>query len=224
MNLPTQKYSQDLRRYYRLPVVQMSLTMVLSLFVLSTFIIFALRPTVVSITTLKKTIAESEKTLVKLEKKITSLQNASTELEKLQQFLPILNIDIPNNGATYSPLIASVETLAYQNGIKLESESIGSTLLFSRIFAPFSPNKNQKVVSLPFSVRIVGSYPNVSAFLTKLLSMERIINIDAVTITKEATTSKDMSTTVSLNISGNAYYLADETQIEKALVLKKETR
>lgn len=227
MNLPTQKYSQDLRRYYRLPVVQMSLTMVLSLFVLSVFIIFALRPTVVSITTLKKTIAESESTLKQLETKIASLQKVSTELESLQLFLPILNTSIPNNGATYAPLITSVESLANQTGTKLENESIGPTLLFSRILSPFSPNKNQKVIMLPFTVKLSGTFPGISDFLTKLLTMDRIIGIESVIITKEAistTASKDAGVTVSLNINGSTYYLADETQINKALVSIKEAR
>lgn len=220
MNLPTKKYSQDLRRYYRLPAVQVSLTLVLSLFVITIFVMFALRPTILSIVTLGKTIKESETILQQLETKVTGLQKASTQLETLKPFLPILNKNIPNNGATYSTLTIAIEILADNSGVKLESESIGPTLLFSRILSPFTPNKNQNVVSLPFNIRIVGSYPGVTGFLNNLLSMERIVMVDAVTITKE-TASKTTDATVSLNISGNAYYLADETQLQKAILEQK---
>lgn len=216
MNIPTRRYAQDLRRYYRLPEIQVSLTLVLSLFVVAIFVVFALRPTIVSIVTLKKTINESQKTLKQLDTKVINLQKAATQLDALKPFLPILNTDIPNNGAMYSPLTAAVENLALATGTKLESESLGSTLLFSRILSPFTPDKHQSVVAMPFTLRVTGGYPGVVDFLTKLLSMERIVMVESVTITKEAG-AKSTSVTVSLNISGNAYYLADEAKLQKSL-------
>lgn len=216
MKLQTQKYSQDLRRYYQLPAVQVSLTLVLSLFISAMFIVFALRPTVLSILTLQKTIVESEKTLTQLESKVKNLQAAAIQLESIKPFLTILNTTIPNTGAMYSPLSSAVESLVSQTGTTLEGTSLGSTLLFSRVLTPFAPNKNQSVVLLPFSVRVTGTFPAVSAFLTQLLSMERIIMIDSATVTKDAG-SKSVIPSVSLNMSGNAYYLADEAQLLKSM-------
>ncbi len=220
MNLPTQRYLHDLRKYYRLPAVQASLTLVLSLFLVAIFVAFALRPTIVSIVTLRTTIGESEKTLQQLDTKVSSLQRAAVQLESLKPFLPILNTNIPNNGAEYSPLSLAVEALARQTGTKLENESLGATLLFSRILAPFAPGKNQIVVELPFSLRVSGSYPNVSLFLTRLLSMERIVMVESITITREAE-NKSENAGVALNVSGSAYYLADEAQLQKAMPDKK---
>ncbi len=220
MNINTQKYSQDLRRYYRLPAVQVSMTLVLSLFVMAIFIVFALRPTITSIVTLNKTISESEKTLNQLETKVKALQLAANQLELIKSSLPLLNTSIPNTGAQYSPLTVAVESLAVQTGVQIESESLGSTLLFSRILTPFAPNKKQVVVALPFSLRVVGNYPSVNAFLSQLLKMERIISLDSVTVTREAG-SKTTAAGVALNIGGNAYYLADEGQLQKALPEKK---
>lgn len=216
MNIPTQRYAQDLRKYYRLPSVQVSLTLVLSLFVAAIFIVFALRPTLVSIVTLQKTINESKTTLQKLDTKVAALQKASAQLDTIKPLLAILNTDIPNNGAAYSPLTLAVESIANQNSARLENESLGPTLLFSRIIAPFAPNKSQNVVPLPFAVRVTGNYPSVAAFLTKLLTMERIVSIDTVSITKEAT-GKTTEATVTLNINGSAYYLADQAQLEKSI-------
>jgi Tfp pilus assembly protein PilO len=220
MNLPTQRYSQDLRKYYRLPAVQTSLTLVLSLFVMAGFILFALRPTIVSIVTLKKTIIESESSLQQLDIKVANLQIASNQLEANKPFLAILNTNIPNSGAMYSPLTSTIESLSIQNNTKLDSESLGSTLLFSRILSPFKLSKNQSVVALPFTIRVNGNYPDVTVFLTQLLSMERIVSVDSVTITKEAAT-KTTGTMVALNVSGSAYYLADETQLQEALATPK---
>jgi Tfp pilus assembly protein PilO len=223
MNLQTQKYSQDLRRYYRLPATQISLTLVLSLFVMSIFIVAALRPTLMSITTLKKTISESEATLKKLDTKVENLQKISVQLEAIKSFLPTLNTNIPTSGAKYAPLNSAVESLAFQTGAKLDSESIGPTLLFSRILTPFAPNKHQGVVALPFSVRVTGSYSQVFDFLTKLLRMERIISTESISIVKEAS-SKGEVMLVGLSINGEAYYLADEAQLEKSMAQPKGTK
>ena len=216
MKLATPRYAQDLRRYYRLPSVQVSLTIVLSLFVMAIFIAFALRPTIVSIVTLKKTIEESQKTLQQLDTKVNNLQKASAVLETIKPQLPIINTSIPNKGAMYSPFTSTIETLSAQSLTQLENESLGSTLLFSRILAPFTPNKNQSVISMPYSVRVTGAYPDILAFLTKLLTMERVVTIDAITITREVAT-KSKTTIVSLNVSGSTFYLADDAQLQKAL-------
>lgn len=223
MKPATQRYAQNLNRYYRMPAVQVSLTLTLSLFVMAIFIMFALRPTIVAIVTLKKTITESEKVLQQLSIKSSNLQKASVRFELLKPMLPMLNLTIPNIGAEYSPLTTAIETLSRQTGTQLESESLGPTLLFSRIISPFIPSKGQSVVELPFTVRVVGSYPNVASFLTKLLSMERIIVIESVTITKE-TGAKDVNVGVALNISGSAYYLAEATQLEKSIMEDKRKK
>ncbi|MEI8232141.1 MAG: type 4a pilus biogenesis protein PilO [bacterium] len=223
MNNSTRKYNLDLRRYYRIPAVQTSLTLVLSLFVMTIFLVFALRPTIVSIVTLKKTIIESESKLEKLDAKVLNLQKAATQLESVKSFLPTLNTNIPNGGAMYSPLSSTIEALSIQNQTQLDSESLGPTLLFSRLLSPFVPNKNQSVVLLPFNIRIVGDYNNVNTFLTKLLSMERIITIDTISIEKEVD-SKNEATNVALNISGNAYYLADEALLEKSMTSSKGSK
>lgn len=220
MKMPSQHYGQDLRRYYRLPAVQVSLAVVLSLFVISVFIVFALRPTIISITNLQKTISESEKTLKQLDAKVVSLQKASAQLEKIKPLLSSINTSIPNLGAQYSPLANSLEILANQTGVKIENESISGTLLFSRVLSPFSPNRNQKIISMPFSIRVTGTYAGISDFMSKLLKMERIVLAESISITKE-NGGKTSEQIVALNLSGNVYYLADEDQLNKAMNVKK---
>ena len=223
MKLPTQRYVQDLRRYYLLPVIQVSLTLVLSLFVMAIFVIFALRPTILSIVTLKKTIIVSEETLDKLNTKVIDLKKASTQLETLKPFLPIINKNIPNNGAMYFPLTSAVESIAVSSDVQLESSTLDSTLLYSRILVPFKPTTKQSVVLLPFSVSAIGTYPHIVDFLTKLLSMERIVMIESVDISKEVN-NNNLETSVTLNFVGSAYYLADETQLQNSLQDIKGTK
>ncbi len=73
MKFDTSKYSRDLSKYYKLPLVKVSLTLVLSIFVITLFLGLALRPTLISITSLIKTIEESKKTYQSLQEKIDNL-------------------------------------------------------------------------------------------------------------------------------------------------------
>jgi Tfp pilus assembly protein PilO len=222
MNISAQHYARDLGRYYRQPATQVSLALVLSLFIMAVFIIFALRPTLVAVTTLQKTIAESQTILQTLDAKVSNLQKASAQLEAIKPSLANLNSSIPNDGADYGTFSKTVEQLALQDGVTLDTGSLGPTLLYSRILTVFTPDKNQNVVTLPYTIRIIGSYPSVYTFLTQILMMQRVVSVDSVTITKQAE-SKTNTEAVAMDIGGNAYYLASDAQLKQALIVNKGT-
>jgi Tfp pilus assembly protein PilO len=211
------KYQLDLSRYYRIPVVQASLNVVMSLFIAAFFILFALRPTFITILKLQKTIADSQVTYKTLEAKVAALQKAAKSLETLAPELPFIDASIPAKEAGYTPLISSMEVLAQQHGVTLITSTLGETVLYSRIFSPFTPNKNQTLVSLPFSARVVGSYQAVSQFLHSVLNMDRVINVESLTYAREGNTKGSTVVSTSLTITGEAYYLADQAQLLKAM-------
>ncbi|KKU45345.1 MAG: hypothetical protein UX62_C0037G0004 [Microgenomates group bacterium GW2011_GWA2_46_7] len=93
---------------------------------------------------------------------------------------------------------------------------MGPTLLYSRVITPFTPKKDQGVVSLPLSIRVTGNYQTVIVFLTQLLKMERVVGVNAVVITKESG-SRGENVSVAMSIAGEAYYLANEAQLKAAL-------
>ena len=194
----------------------MSLTVVLSLFIMAVFIVLALRPTIVAIVKLQKTIVEARKTVEQLERKVGGLEKAASQLEMIKEALPTLNTSITNNGAGYDPLNPQIELLASQAGVQLQGESMGPTLLYSRVITPFTPKKDQGVVSLPLSIRVTGNYQTVIVFLTQLLKMERVVGVNAVVITKESG-SRGENVSVAMSIAGEAYYLANEAQLKAAL-------
>lgn len=211
------KYQLDLSRYYHIPAVQSSLNVVMSLFVAAFFILFALRPTFITIVKLQKTIADSRLTLKTLDTKVTALQRASTALEALTPVLPMIEASVPSKEAGYSPLISTMEVLAAQNEVVLTTSTLGETVLYSRIFSPFTPNKNQTVIALPFTAQVVGSYSAVTQFLRGVMNMDRIINLESLTYTREGTARGTTTSSTSLTITGEAYYLADQAQLLKAL-------
>jgi len=227
MKFDTSKYSRDLRRYYQIPAVSVSLTLVLSLLVMAVFIAFALRPTLVSITSLKKTIAESQKTSQTLKTKVKNLQAASAQYETIVSMLPKLNASVPNKGVDYSGFVKAVEAMADQTGVMLDSESLGASILFSRLSTPFFHDKTHSAIELKFQIGTTGSYPQLQSFLNQLLQWERILMLESFSISPtnvRGNASDATKANLKLEISGNAYYLADEAEITKATQTKKGTK
>lgn len=223
MNLRAQHYVRDLRRYYRLPATQVSLTVVLSLLVVAIFISFALRPTFVTIVNLQKTITESKKTLEVLQLKRTNLEKAAGVWEQIKQFDESLNQGIVNKNAGYDPLVEQIEQVARATGVTFQSENLGPALLFSRVVAPYTAYKNQSVIGLPITIKVTGSYPTVLDFLQRIMGMERLIGVETVTISRE-TGMKSDNLVVALNLNGSAYYLADQQQLKPLLEEKRRGR
>lgn len=224
MKFDSAKYTRDLKRYYQIPAVQSSLTVVLSIFVIAVFISMALRPTLISITNLKGTINDATKTSETLKSKVKTLQTATSQLELIKPLLPKLNGNIPNNGVMYSELVNTIEALAIQSGVKLDSESLGASLLFSRIASPFSDDRDHNVVALKYNISVTGPYPQLNQFLNTFLLMERLAMVDSINISPAGSSrNKDnkAGTGLKLDITGNVFYIADEEQITTILSEKK---
>lgn len=206
----------DLARYYRLPSVQVSLGVVLAFIITAFFIIFAIRPTFATIVKLQKNIEESRTTLKDLETKVTALSKAATLLEKIAPQLPLLESSIPPDGMRYEELTYNLEVLAQDTQATLESFTLGDSLLSSRLVNTYTPNKKQEVVPTPITVRINGSYPQISAYLTRLASTIRLTTIESVAILRAGTGSqKSGGGTLTMTISGLVYYAADPGAIQK---------
>ncbi|HBD02091.1 MAG: hypothetical protein UX38_C0002G0119 [Microgenomates group bacterium GW2011_GWC1_46_16] len=215
-------YNLDLKRYYRTPATQMSLAVVLSLFVSGFFLVFALRPTVVAITKLNKTIEEGELTLTKLEAKVNSLEATAEIYEEIKFALPVLERGIPQIGVEYGTLAQAVEYVAYQTGVEIGSENMGEALIYSRLINPYTLSKNQNIIKLPFSVRVAGDYGEIKNFLSRFMRLGRVVNVETISISNE--TGREGEGVTSANISGEAYYLANEAQLTKLFDLKETKR
>lgn len=206
----------DLMRYYRLPSVQVSLGVVLALLITAFFIMFAIRPTLATITGLQKEIEESRKTLGELEKKVEALNKASILLEKIKPQLPLMESSIPSEGMGYDELSYNLEALAQNTGVTLESFALGESLIVSRLVDAYSPNKKQEVIPSSINIRVKGSYPQVNAFLTQLASTIRLTAIESVAILRDGTRSRETNLgSLTMTISGKVYYLADPGVVKK---------
>ena len=209
------KYSLNLRNYYKLPAVHTSLTLVLSLFICAFFILVALRPTFIAIAKLNTTIADSKKTLAQLNAKAGALQQAERVWEEIKQFEPQIERAIPSKGPAYPALVLSAEVLATSSNVQIASETIGPALTFSSIADPYT-GKKRSVITIPYSVRVTGEYQNIMEFMRQLTNLDRMIQIDSLSIARDAE-AEGVAQTLTLSVSAKTYIAADEQMITKIL-------
>lgn len=222
MTQQRRRYSIDLRRYYRIPSVQVSLGIVLSLFIITFFVAFAIRPTFATIARLHKEIEESKKVMSELETKVKSLNKANDLLTKITPLLEKVDASIPEDEAGTQNLTAVIELMAKQAGVSVETTTIGESLLYSKTIDPFNPDKKKEVVELPFTVKVTGSFESCMQMLQNVVRVARIASVDNVTVSKEGAKKQASNLTIAMTINGKAYYLANKGMLDKAFFTKKD--
>lgn len=208
------KYSLDLSRYYRNPSTKVSLSIVLSVFIVIFFILVAIKPTFVTIAKLNVEIEESEKTLTQLIAKTDALIQAASVWESLQPSIPYVKASIPRSGPEYAKLTKTIEVLALESGVGITSLTVGESLLYSQATNVFE-GREQEVIEVPLTVRVIGEFAQVLDFLEEMLKVDRLVGLESVTINREVEGAD--STTVGLAMTGNVQYLANSKILNKIL-------
>lgn len=213
------RVTADFRRYYAMPSVQSSLTVVLSIFIVAFFIFAAIRPTFRTVAELKKSITESQDVLKKLKTKSAALEEIGVTWEKISPLSSYVNNSIPVEGPRYKELSRSIEVIAYDTGVSIKGEQVGGAVTYSSVVDPYSGNA-RKVINMPYSISVTGSFIQLNNFLDQITTLDRIITIDNITFAKD-TKAADGSSQASLSIVGNTHYVANEAIINKLIVGSK---
>lgn len=206
------QYSVNLMKYYRVPSVQKSLSLVLSILVSAFFITLAIRPTLIAITKEKQTISESEKILVQLKAKTAALQKANIVWESIQPMRPQIEASFPSSGPDYQTITKSIEILAIESGVTIASEALGEALIYSSIIDPYS-GKGRVVVEMPYSVKVGGTYSQLISFFDQILNMNRVFGVESLGIGEDVSKANVDSGGLSLGLSGHIYYVANQEQL-----------
>lgn len=173
--------------------VQSFTTIILALATLSFFGIFAISPTLATIADLQKQISDNQFVNMQLQQKIANLTNLEGQYKDLQKDLPILYTAIPPE-PNVTTLVGQIQTIAQKSQVNLlqvQTLPVDVTGVVSTQFNSFA-----------FALDISGSYANIQSFLKSLTSYNRIVTIDAVSLTKSLTDT----TTYNLSVRGRTYF------------------
>ncbi|MBU1071165.1 type 4a pilus biogenesis protein PilO [Patescibacteria group bacterium] len=170
---------RNLRLVYQKPQIRVPAEVLLSVFASLFLIMVAIRPTLVTVTELKKKIEDQVIVETKLDTKIKKLIQARKQLDENESNLPLFERAVPEN-YTYANLAKKIEIIAAEEMIDIES------LVFSSVFVSADEGeKNPGVVKeFTISFAVVANEPTVVSFLTKIENLDRALTISAVEITK----------------------------------------
>ncbi|HKC14466.1 MAG TPA: type 4a pilus biogenesis protein PilO [Patescibacteria group bacterium] len=163
-------------------------TLILTFFALSFFGLFAINPTLSTIAELNKKLEDNKFIDEKLGQKIANLTALQQKYANLQPDLPIIFAAIPKSPEV--PIFAAlVQAIASNQNITIETLQT----------FPVDVNTNQnprQYSSFSFALTADGSYNDLSNFLSSLTSMQRIVQIDIISLTKKTGTSNSLQLTL----------------------------
>lgn len=167
----------------------------LSLFTLSFFGLFAIRPTLITAISLTKKVADLRKLYVDYENKISSLIKAQGEYEQIRNDIPLIGKALPANPSS-GKLAQAVEKFAARENFVISQFQIDPV--------PISiPAPSGKLYDYNFVLVGIGKYPAISAFLNHLVNWQRIVNIKSLEFTQTGGTS---SANLRVSIKAATFY------------------
>jgi hypothetical protein len=171
--------------------LQAFLEIILSLATLIVFIVFALKPTALTMVSLNKEIDEKKSTLDTLNQKIDNLQTANNLYVQNQDVIPDINAAIftAPKPDTFSKQIVGI---AQRNSVDLVGMSIGQVAIFGK--PPTKISQTEEVIPLPegaesmeVSITVKGSYSDLIAFLRDLENLRIPIKVDTLNLSTSTT-------------------------------------
>lgn len=136
----------------------------LSVFTITIFTLFAIRPTLVTIAGLNSDIRTKNETIAQLDQKIESLVAAQALYEENRTSIALLSSAVPS-APEPETTIRQVESIASQTGLQLSGLTVGTVDL--------TKTSMQELETVPFSVSGTGGYRAMLTFLQQVEKMRR---------------------------------------------------
>lgn len=193
-SVTTEKYLSAIMPTLREKKVQQFTTIAFTLIAASFFGIFAITPTVRTITDLQRQISDDEFVNQRLNVKINNLANLQQQYQTIQKSLDIMYGAVPTTPdlATY---IAQVQTLAKGNNLLVNGiQTLPVDLTNSTLAGQYN--------TFSYNVDAQGSYNDDLKFLSAMTTFTRLVTIDAVALQQNASPSTEYR----INIRGKAFF------------------
>lgn len=182
------RYYVNVKKVWDKPTVKRFSTATATLALVAFFLLVALKPTIETIFTLNKKIADATETEVLMTKKIADIGLAINQYQKIQADLPLLNEYYPKS-AEAGKIVEILNQNTKVSGMDTPSYSFSQYQL--------KGGKGQFSISYNSS----NTYPSALNFLQNLMDVRRLIVLTGLNISEEKNSSK-----LNVLINSEAYY------------------
>ena len=192
------KYFTFIQPFIKSRFIRTYTPVVLTLWIIIIFILFALKPTLETIFVLQKKQSDAGQILKNLDQKIADLNLAKQNYDNLGESIKSkIQQTIPDS-VTVRTIAASLEDAARTN-----DASISALQFQSFILEPKRDNSLENLAEIEFTFNIEGGYSNLLSTLRQLKSTNRLINISSVSFHSTEGESRNLV----MSISGKAYFV-----------------
>ncbi len=192
------KKRQDLRMFTEV---------ILSLTTIIVFLLFALKPTVLTIINLVQEIQAKKETVAQLDQKIAALQSAQNVYSEESSFVSIAESSVPGNPQP-DTFVRQIEGVASKDSANILGISVGQVTLTGTETqkAKLSDLKpiSSKAKEMTVSISVAGDFTNLTSFITDLDNLRRPIRIDILGVNSSIT---DKGRVIVAVISGRVPFL-----------------
>lgn len=187
--------------------IKMFLEILLSLVTITIFSVFALKPTLLTISQLIKDNREKQETINNMEQKINNIAIAQDIYEQYIEKIPLIEQSVPNTPGPEN-LLRQFEGIAYKNSVSIVGSSVDEIVLIGEEKSNNDKTKNKSlpegVNTITFSINITGSYLSLYSFLFDLENSRRPLIINNISLNSSIT---DQKSTIVMLISGQTPYI-----------------
>lgn len=189
--------SFSLDQFYAKPVAVVSFELLLSLGLVVFLGLFAIKPTLTTMSDLIKEIEDKTELKEQLDKKVAALSTAQTVFLSMENRLSVLDQAIPSQPELIKSL-KIVEKLAGESNVIIES--IGVTTIPDETPADLAIGVPERS-PLPVSVTVIGDYVSIRSFVESLRNVRRSYVVDTVSFSiEENRGQRKLRATISLSV------------------------
>jgi len=173
--------AQLLDSFYHNPVAIVSFELFLSISVVIFFAVFAIRPTLLTMSELIKEIEDKRKLNTQMAQKVAALTTAQAQYLGVEQRLPVLSEALPL-GAKVTQTLKIIELVASEQDLVINNLTL--------LDLPPDPKPNSSLAELerkamPVQLTVVGSYNSIRGFVEGLRNSRRSFVVDRITFSTE---------------------------------------
>lgn len=191
------RYFTYIKPVTKLPIVRTYGSTIFTLFIMTIFIFYAIKPTVETILVLQKKLEDSTIVLEKVNQKANNLSEGKVSYERLDPALKSKMQALIPDGANLKSIIQTLEATAARHEASVSALQIQPLVLETK-----SDNHLGTPAEVAFTFNTEGQYQNLLSLLQELQKSVRLISIDSLSLSK-ASEGEGLI----MSISGKAYYL-----------------
>ena len=150
----------------------------------SFFLIFAIRPNLITAFSLQKELQDLKIQNKESEAVILQVVNYQSTLEEYRDKIPLLDQAVPST-PTIAQVVDEIRKSASDSGILLHAVSVESIDLKGEQESEVKTQQSDAIDSFTVSVNGSASINGANVFLDKLMNQRRLKKIDSVTLTQE---------------------------------------